>query len=92
MQLFIYSIYDEKVESFSQPFFAATNPAAIRVFTDLANDNNSTISRHPQDYTLYQIGKWDDHTGKIETMENANNLGRANEYVVKEFTGLKEVS
>lgn len=80
MILFVYSIYDEKVESYSQPFFCPTNPAAIRMFTDLANDDNSNISRHQQDYTLYQIGKWDDSTGKIETFENLVNLGRANEY------------
>lgn len=89
MILFIYSIYDEKVESYSTPFFAATNPAAIRMFTDLATDGQSSVSKHPQDYTLYQVGKWDDSTGQIETFENINNLGRANEYQPKPI--LKEV-
>lgn len=89
MILFVYSIYDEKVESYSQPFFAATNSAAIRMFTDLATDGQSTIYKHPQDYTLYQIGKWDDEKGQIESFDNLNNLGRANEYQPKPV--LKEV-
>lgn len=89
MILFVYSIYDEKVESYSQPFFAATNPAAIRMFTDLSNDGQSMISKHPQDYTLYQLGKWDDSTGQIDSFENIVNLGRANEYLNK--VELKEV-
>lgn len=80
---FIYSIYDEKVEAYGQPFFAPTNPAAIRMFTDLTMDHNSSVSRHPQDYTLYQLGTYDDSTGKLESFENAVNLGRANEYITK---------
>lgn len=81
MQLFIYSIYDEKVEAYNTPFFSPTNPAAIRQFTDLANNEQTTISNHPHDYILYQLGKWDDQKAQIEPFKNAVNLGRASEYV-----------
>lgn len=78
---FLYSIYDEKVEAYTNPWYAPTNPAAIRTFTDLANDSNTQIGRHTLDYTLYQLGKWDDSNGTIEMFDHPVNLGKASEYV-----------
>jgi hypothetical protein len=80
MIYFVYSIYDEKVKTFANPFYKPTNPSAIRDFTDLAKDQNTTIGRHPEDYTLYQIGEYDDQTGLMKPYEQLNNLGKATQY------------
>lgn len=60
----IYSIYDEKAEIFSTPFFSMNDNMAIRSFQDLANDPSSTIYKHPEDYKLYELGEFEDQSGK----------------------------
>lgn len=91
MELFIYSIYDEKIEAYNTPFFSPTNPSAIRQFTDLANSDQTTISSHPYDFTLYQVGKWNDTNAQIEAFENPVNLGKAADYM-EEKAKLKSIN
>lgn len=81
MILFIYSVYDEKVKSFGTPFYKPTNPSAIRDFSDLAKDQNTSIGRHPEDYTLYQLGEYSDMDGTFTIYDTKNNLGKADQYL-----------
>jgi len=67
MKLNVYAIFDEKACTFSQPFTQNHNGQAIRLFQDLVRDNNSTISKHPEDYKLYQLGTYDDTSGELES-------------------------
>lgn len=63
MMLRAYSIFDDKALVYHQPFFAPTNGAALRMFSDSANDTNTSIGRHPGDYRLYCIGHYNDQDG-----------------------------
>lgn len=65
MQLGMYSIYDKKAEAFTQPFFQATRGLAIRAFTDACNMQDNQFAKHPEDYTLFLIGTFDDETGVL---------------------------
>lgn len=78
---YIYATFDEKVKAFSNPFFLPTNGAAIRAFSDLAKDKNTTVGAHPEDFTLYQLGEWNDQEGTLVTYEKLNNLGKADQYI-----------
>ena len=42
--------------------------AALRAFEDLISDDKSTVSRHPEDYSLAQVGTWDDQIGFISPL------------------------
>lgn len=75
----IYSIYDSKTKAFSTPFFTVNNATALRSFSDLANDNNSQVSIHAEDFSLHLIGSFDEETGVV-TPETPTNLGLAAEY------------
>ena len=66
MRHFVYSIYDSASGIYMRPFVAATDQMASRSFTDIANDANHEIGRHPEDYTLFRLGLFDDNTGTIE--------------------------
>lgn len=66
MLLNAYSIYDRKGLNYHAPFFAATDGLAVRNFSDLANDTNTTIGRHPADYVLYCVGTFSDANGSME--------------------------
>jgi len=59
-----FSIYDEKGKIYNTPFYFPHRGEAIRFFEDLTNDKKSTVNKHPEDYTLYQVGDYDDITGR----------------------------
>ncbi len=60
MKLIVYSIFDEKGKSYSRPFFMHHHGEALRAFQDLVMDQQSMISRHPEDYKLYVLGMFSD--------------------------------
>jgi len=76
----IFSIYDSKTEAFMQPFFMATKGAAIRDWTQAIADEKTPFCRHPQDFTLFEIGEWDDQKGQITTHATPVSLGVAIEF------------
>ena len=61
----IFSIQDSKAEAYMRPFFANARGIAIREFTNLVNDKNHPVGQHPMDYTLFQIGTWDEDDGVL---------------------------
>ena len=67
MKLKIYSIYDMAARNYNRPFYQHTKGEAVRSFTDLANDGESMISKHPQDYFLFELGTFEDESGAITT-------------------------
>jgi len=86
MKLNIFSIYDEKSQAYNSPFFQSAVGQALRSFCDLAKDDKTTISRHPEDYSLYHIGEFDDSTSKIISYNEPRFLARATEYLPKPVT------
>lgn len=66
MLLNAYSVYDNKALIYGTPFFAPTDGSAVRSFQELANDNNTTVGRHPGDFSLFCVGNYNDQNGKLE--------------------------
>lgn len=79
MVLKVFSIWDIKAELFSSPFFMGTRGEAVRAFKDLANDSQSSISRHPEDYRLMCLGEFDNEKG-IFDCSNPDSLGFGSDY------------
>lgn len=77
MQLRIYSIRDSKGEIYNPPFFNKTHGEAERNFRDLANDKQTTVGRHPEDYDLYYLGEYDDQTGKLASVDTPQHIVKA---------------
>lgn len=65
--MFVYSIYDKQAEMFNLPFFQQTAGLAKRAFFDLVNDSSSTLFKHPEDFELWCLGKFDDLTGEFSS-------------------------
>lgn len=80
----VYAIYDDKAEAYLQPWFAVNNAVALRNFQQAANDQSSQFNKHATDYTLFQIGEFDETTGRITPLETLKALGGAWEYVKDE--------
>lgn len=60
-----YTLYDSKALTYSPPFYATAHGQAVRLTMDIANDLNTTVGRHPADFTLFQIGMFNDATGTL---------------------------
>lgn len=71
MKIKVFSVYDSKVSIFGQPFFDQYEQSAIRNFSDAVNDSsnpNNMWNKHPEDYSLFQIGEFDNENGKIDSL------------------------
>lgn len=77
MELKVFTVRDSKAEFFSPPFFNKTHGEAERNFRTLANDQNSMINKHPEDYDLYFVGTFDDSTGKMTTHDTPQHVVKA---------------
>lgn len=78
-KLCIFTIFDKKAVAYNQPFYYHQKGQALRALEDNVNQNDSPISKHPEDYALYKIGEFDDLSGEIhatkpEFIEEALNL------------------
>lgn len=80
MILKAFSIYDVKSDSYATPFFMPATGMAVRAFTDLVNDANTTVHRHPGDYKLCEVGTFDDATGEFQSVGPLS-LGFGSDYV-----------
>lgn len=76
MKQIIVAIKDRAAEAFMRPWFVPTVGMAVRSFIDevnrAADDNN--LYRHPDDFELYEIGVYDDSTGRIESYDDMHLL------------------
>ena len=77
MKLKVFSIFDSKAEAFNTPFFFNMTGQALRAFEDLAKDPQAAISKHPEDYTLFEIGEFDTDTGQLIPLPTPHSLGLA---------------
>lgn len=68
MKTNVYSIYDEKAESYNTPFPLATDGLARRSFEEACKDVRTDLFKYPGDFTLYCIGTWDATTAKFENI------------------------
>lgn len=76
-----YSVKDEKVGVFFQPFFAPHDIVAIRMFQGSLRSKDTLLSEYPEDYALYRIGLWAEMTGKVIPENPPVRLGYAYEYL-----------
>lgn len=65
MKLTAYSIYDTKVEQWGLPFFSHHDELAKRICCEAVQDENTQLSRYPNDYILFSIGSYEDHDGLL---------------------------
>lgn len=80
MSLKVFTIYDEKAAAYNQPFYQKTTGMALRAIEDELKNDNSQLSRHSSDFTLYEIGLWDEDKGVVNMYDTKKNLGVLTEF------------
>lgn len=66
MKLLVFSVYDAKAAAFMTPFHMPTRGQALRAFGDVVADGKHDFSKHPEDFSLYVVGEFDQSTGKLD--------------------------
>lgn len=66
----VYAVRDNKVGSYFDPMFFPHVAACVRMLTEVVQDNKSTLSKHPQDFELYELGTYDDSRGDLDVLPN----------------------
>jgi len=66
MKLKIFSVFDSKVGAYMSPFFMRSAGEAIRALIATARDPKSQFGAFPSDYTLFEVGVFDDQWAKFE--------------------------
>ena len=81
----ILSVYDGALGAFGRPVFAASRGVMLRSFQDEVNrvGEENQMNKHPEDFDLYELGKFVDQTGRIEMYDQPQLIANAVDVVVK---------
>lgn len=67
----VYTVFDVKLGVYSAPFLAINKNDALRKVQDVLEDPRHLFTKHAEDFTLFEIGQYDDEKGRYE-MHNAH--------------------
>lgn len=76
----IFSIYDSKAEFYLPLVLFNSKGESLRNFADAVNNPDTMLSKHAADFTLFEVGSFDNTTGEIALLETKINLGNALEF------------
>jgi hypothetical protein len=95
MKLFVFGVFDSVSKVYDRPWCARSEGEAVRSFGDLASDAEHPLGKHPEHYSLFEIGSYDDNTGELLSTVPVRCVARAHELVAEarkiEPGSLKEV-
>ncbi len=86
MKMLMFSIRDSAADAYGRPFFMTSVGIAIRSFTDEVNraDKENQIYMHPEDFDLFELGEFDDETGRIVLLDVPKQLALGRQVKVRE--------
>lgn len=59
-----FAVYDAAAKAYLNPFQLPREEMALRAFGDVINSPSHELAQHPQDYTLFLLGEFDNRTGQ----------------------------
>ncbi len=77
----VFTVHDSKASAYLPPFYFSTLGQAIRAFTDSVNDPGHGFAKHPEDYTLFHLGTYDDAVAKYDLLVSGDPMGKALDFV-----------
>lgn len=69
-KLKVFSVRDAKADFFMAPLVMRSRGEAIRMFTASVNTPDHVFSKFPADFSMVEIGEFDELTGQISMNEN----------------------
>ena len=77
MKTTMYPIYDSAAQAHLSPMFFHNDGIAIRWFSDGINneDKQNNLFNHPEHFTLFKVGTFDDKLCQFELLDTPVSLG-----------------
>lgn len=76
----IYAAYDSKAQTYLNPITMHSKGEAIRAWIELSNDDRTQFCKYPADFTLFEIGEYDDEKALLLAHKTPVSIGTALEY------------
>lgn len=72
----VVSVRDTMADAFGRPIFTQSVGVAIRSFSDEVNrvDVQNEMNKHPEDFELFELGTFDDNTGRFVLYDKPKSL------------------
>jgi len=85
MKLTLCTVKDRAADAYGRPMFVPSTGVAIRSFSDEINraDADNQLYNHPDDFDLYELGEFDDNTGKFVIHEEPKLLSLGKQVQIK---------
>lgn len=80
MILQVLVVYDSKARAYLLPMFTTHVDVCLRAFADAANDPAHQVGKHPEDFTLFHLGVWNDDDAVFVWFKEHVNLGLAAQF------------
>lgn len=61
----VYAIVDKKVNAFNSPIVTANDDVMKRMVHDTIMQGDSLLAKYPSDFDLYDLGEFDNESGKF---------------------------
>lgn len=84
MKTKIFTIYDLKANCYLPILQFRSTGEALRAFESSCKDVNHQFNKYASDFTLFEIGEYDDESASIFMYEVKRSLGTALEYKAKD--------
>lgn len=78
---FMYTVHDSATAAYLRPFFARNKGEALRSFSEAVNDPASQFAKYPAEFTLFEMGTFDDTLGTFDLHPSALPLGKALDFL-----------
>lgn len=88
MKLKLFVVYDSKAGAYGVPFFRDFTANALREWSEVASnksDKQNQISKFPGDFTLFEVGEFDQLDGVLRLYDVKFSHGLASEHVKQDL-------
>lgn len=75
MMFKVFTVYDSKAECYLPPIYVKSKGEVIRSIGELANNPEHNFGKYPEDYTLFEVGSWNDNDCKFDLLSTPNSMG-----------------
>lgn len=76
-----FAVFDSKAGVFSHQWNSHNAATAVRRFAEDVNNEQHPVAKHPEDFTLFEIGEYDEEKGLMTSLATPHSLGLASEHV-----------
>lgn len=79
----MFSVHDSKACAYMPPIYFKTKGEAMRAFqTTCTSDKEHQFAKYPHDFTLVELGEFDEPSGKLSALEVPIILANASEFAI----------